>query len=153
MRFLYVTAFASLESRDQLPLQPQLHDARTVSVRTVPYGSVSTGVSARLTTPSVAVHLQDKDGGGELVPESRPAAECHQQPYTCRSSQRDANWLALPGDITAAELGQVMRELGLNPSDAELRDLVNEADLNNDGVISFDGTPVPGLLSLLTSDS
>ncbi len=34
-----------------------------------------------------------------------------------------------------------MRELGLNPSDAELRDLVNEADLNNDGVISFDGTP------------
>ena len=49
--------------------------------------------------------------------------------------------MALPGDITAAELGQVMRELGLNPSDAELRDLVNEADLNNDGVISFDGTP------------
>jgi hypothetical protein len=34
-----------------------------------------------------------------------------------------------------------MRELGLNPSDAELKDLVNEADLNNDGVISFDGMP------------
>ena len=32
-----------------------------------------------------------------------------------------------------------MRELGLNPSDAELKDLVSEADLNNDGVISFDG--------------
>ncbi|KAK4034689.1 hypothetical protein C8A01DRAFT_38848 [Parachaetomium inaequale] len=42
------------------------------------------------------------------------------------------------GDITAAELGAVMRELGLNPSDAELHDLVNEADLNHDGVISFD---------------
>ncbi|KAK4101227.1 EF-hand [Parathielavia hyrcaniae] len=42
------------------------------------------------------------------------------------------------GDITAAELGQVMRELGLKPSDDELRDLVNEADLNSDGVISFD---------------
>ncbi|KAG7284816.1 hypothetical protein NEMBOFW57_009431 [Staphylotrichum longicolle] len=42
------------------------------------------------------------------------------------------------GDITAAELGQVMRELGLNPSESELRDLVNEADLNNDGVISFE---------------
>ncbi len=64
---------------------------------------------------------------------------------------RDANWLALPGDITAAELGQVMRELGLNPSDAELRDLVNEADLNNDGVISFDGTPAPALPCLLTA--
>ncbi len=32
-----------------------------------------------------------------------------------------------------------MRELGLNPSDAELRDLVAEVDINNDGVISFDG--------------
>ncbi|KAK4153256.1 hypothetical protein C8A00DRAFT_34027 [Chaetomidium leptoderma] len=42
------------------------------------------------------------------------------------------------GDITADELGQVMRELGLNPSDSELRDIVNEADLNDDGSISFD---------------
>jgi calmodulin len=32
-----------------------------------------------------------------------------------------------------------MRELGLNPSPAELNDLVSEADLNSDGVISFDG--------------
>jgi calmodulin len=42
------------------------------------------------------------------------------------------------GDITADELGEVMRELGLNPSEAELHDLVNEADLNSDGVISFE---------------
>ncbi|KAK0611832.1 hypothetical protein B0T14DRAFT_607850 [Immersiella caudata] len=42
------------------------------------------------------------------------------------------------GDITAAELGNVMKELGLNPSDAELQDLVNEADVNKDGVICFD---------------
>ncbi|KAL2130343.1 hypothetical protein VTI74DRAFT_6569 [Chaetomium olivicolor] len=42
------------------------------------------------------------------------------------------------GDITADELGQVMKELGLNPSDEELRDLINEVDLNKDGVISFD---------------
>ena len=34
-----------------------------------------------------------------------------------------------------------MRELGLNPSDAELNDLVSEADINSDGVISFDGMP------------
>ncbi|KAJ4289904.1 hypothetical protein N0V88_006699 [Collariella sp. IMI 366227] len=46
------------------------------------------------------------------------------------------------GDITAEELGQVMKELGLNPTAEELRDLlrdlVSEADLNKDGVISFD---------------
>lgn len=42
------------------------------------------------------------------------------------------------GDITAAELGAVMRELGLNPSPEELQDIVNEADLNKDGVISFE---------------
>lgn len=33
-----------------------------------------------------------------------------------------------------------MKELGLNPSDAELEDLVNEADINKDGVICFDGS-------------
>ncbi len=32
-----------------------------------------------------------------------------------------------------------MKELGLNPSESELQDLVNEADLNKDGVICFDG--------------
>ncbi|KAK4184086.1 hypothetical protein QBC35DRAFT_442116 [Podospora australis] len=42
------------------------------------------------------------------------------------------------GDITAQELGDVMRELGLNPSKEELEDIVNEADLNKDGVISFE---------------
>ncbi|CCC13842.1 hypothetical protein SMACR_07478 [Sordaria macrospora] len=42
------------------------------------------------------------------------------------------------GDITAEELGVVMRELGLNPSKSELEDLVNEADINKDGVINFE---------------
>lgn len=43
-----------------------------------------------------------------------------------------------------------MRELGLNPSAEELQDIVNEADLNKDGVISFDGTPfLPLGISLL----
>ncbi|KAH8893889.1 EF-hand [Thozetella sp. PMI_491] len=41
------------------------------------------------------------------------------------------------GDITADELGEVMKSLGLNPSEAELQDLVSEADLNKDGVINF----------------
>jgi Ca2+-binding EF-hand superfamily protein len=44
-----------------------------------------------------------------------------------------------PGDITADELGNVMKELGLNPSQEELQDLINEVDINKDGVISFDG--------------
>lgn len=44
-----------------------------------------------------------------------------------------------PGDITADELGNVMRELGLNPSEDELQDLISEVDVNKDGVISFEG--------------
>ncbi|KAL2150466.1 hypothetical protein VTH82DRAFT_7029 [Thermothelomyces myriococcoides] len=42
------------------------------------------------------------------------------------------------GDITADELGNVMRELGLNPSEDELQDLISEVDVNKDGVISFE---------------
>lgn len=38
-----------------------------------------------------------------------------------------------------------MKELGLNPSEEELQDLVNEADLNKDGVISFEGRCLPSL--------
>ncbi|KAB5511660.1 hypothetical protein GE09DRAFT_1047467 [Coniochaeta sp. 2T2.1] len=41
------------------------------------------------------------------------------------------------GDITAEELGEVMRGLGLNPSDSELHDLIAEADVNKDGSIDF----------------
>jgi len=45
---------------------------------------------------------------------------------------------SLVGDITADELGHVMKSLGLNPSDAELLDIVAEADVNKDGVINFE---------------
>ncbi|KAH8902980.1 EF-hand [Coniochaeta sp. PMI_546] len=41
------------------------------------------------------------------------------------------------GDITAEELGEVMKGLGLNPSDSELHDLIAEADVNKDGSIDF----------------
>lgn len=41
-----------------------------------------------------------------------------------------------------------MRELGLNPSDAELNDLVGEADLDNDGVISFEGKDLSSITFL-----
>ncbi|KAL2016602.1 hypothetical protein VTK56DRAFT_3259 [Thermocarpiscus australiensis] len=42
------------------------------------------------------------------------------------------------GVITADELGHVMRELGLHPSNRELQDLINEADVSGDGALSFD---------------
>ncbi|KAK2005032.1 calmodulin [Colletotrichum falcatum] len=41
------------------------------------------------------------------------------------------------GDITAQELGAVMRSLGLNPSDTELNDMINEADADHNGTIDF----------------
>lgn len=41
------------------------------------------------------------------------------------------------GKITTRELGTVMRLLGQNPLELELKDLVNEVDMNNDGTIDF----------------
>ncbi|KAH6664159.1 EF-hand protein [Halenospora varia] len=41
------------------------------------------------------------------------------------------------GEITAKELGTVMKSLGLNASDSELQDMINEADADNDGTIDF----------------
>ena len=43
------------------------------------------------------------------------------------------------GEITAAELGSVMKSLGLKPSDIELQDIMNEIDVDQSGTISFDG--------------
>jgi hypothetical protein len=66
-----------------------------------------------------------------------------------RTACKDPDPLTTPlraGDITAAELGNVMKSLGLNPTDAELQDNVNEADVNKDGVISFAGTSPPSLI-------
>ena len=42
------------------------------------------------------------------------------------------------GRITAKELGTVMRSLGQNPSEAEIQDMVNEADIDGNGTIEFD---------------
>ena len=41
------------------------------------------------------------------------------------------------GTITIDELGSVMKSLGQNPSDSELRDMINEVDTDGDGVIDF----------------
>jgi len=42
------------------------------------------------------------------------------------------------GRITAVELGTVMRSLGQNPTEADLRDIIHEVDDNNDLTIDFD---------------
>jgi hypothetical protein len=42
------------------------------------------------------------------------------------------------GTITAEELGDVMRSLGQNPSDAELNDMINEVDVDRSGAIDFE---------------
>ena len=40
--------------------------------------------------------------------------------------------------ISAEELGQVMRSLGQNPSDTELRDMIKEVDVDLSGTIDFE---------------
>ncbi|KAJ0419370.1 hypothetical protein BJY00DRAFT_314203, partial [Aspergillus carlsbadensis] len=42
------------------------------------------------------------------------------------------------GDITATELGEVMRSLGQNPTDTELQDIIDELDVDRTGTIDFD---------------
>ncbi|KAG5645669.1 hypothetical protein DXG03_005507 [Asterophora parasitica] len=42
------------------------------------------------------------------------------------------------GTITHEELGTIMRKLGQNPSDSELRDMIREVDTDHNGTIDFD---------------
>ena len=41
------------------------------------------------------------------------------------------------GKIVIEELGTVMRSLGQNPTDAELKDMINESDADGNGFIDF----------------
>jgi len=41
------------------------------------------------------------------------------------------------GKITTKELGTVMRNLGQNPTDSELQEMINEVDLDGNGNIDF----------------
>lgn len=49
-----------------------------------------------------------------------------------------------PGQITAAELGEVMRALGQNPTESELQTIIDEADLDNNGALEFSGMVTRG---------
>ncbi|CAO3658281.1 unnamed protein product [Umbelopsis ramanniana] len=42
------------------------------------------------------------------------------------------------GSITAQELGIVIRSFGMNPTESELVDMVNEVDTNGNGTIDFE---------------
>lgn len=42
------------------------------------------------------------------------------------------------GTITTTELGTVMRSLGQNPTETELRDMINEVDEDGSGTVEFD---------------
>lgn len=46
---------------------------------------------------------------------------------------------SFPGHITAEELGEIMGSLGQNPTETELKDMVDELDLDRTGTIDFDG--------------
>lgn len=48
------------------------------------------------------------------------------------------------GTITTKELGTVMRSLGQNPTEAELKDMISEVDADKNGTIDF-----PEFLSLM----
>ncbi|RVD84729.1 uncharacterized protein DFL_006455 [Arthrobotrys flagrans] len=41
------------------------------------------------------------------------------------------------GEISIDELGAVMKSLGQQPTESELRDIIHEVDLNNTGTIDF----------------
>jgi Ca2+-binding EF-hand superfamily protein len=47
--------------------------------------------------------------------------------------------VSVSGEITAKELGEIMRSLGQDPSDSELKDMVNEVDTDKSGTIDFQG--------------
>nr|CDS31325.1 calmodulin 1 (phosphorylase kinase delta) [Hymenolepis microstoma] len=52
------------------------------------------------------------------------------------------------GSVTIEELGEVMRSLGLNPTDAELGDIINEGDIDGSRTIDF-----PEFLILMTKNT
>lgn len=60
-------------------------------------------------------------------------------PNITSSPSPDSNIVhSIAGTISAAELGDVMRSLGQQPTDAELQDMINEVDKDQSGSIEFE---------------
>ncbi|PWA30871.1 calmodulin [Artemisia annua] len=57
--------------------------------------------------------------------------------YTARSRNARHFYDDIIGCITTKELGTVMRSLGQNPTEAELQDMINEVDADQNGTIDF----------------
>jgi calmodulin len=57
------------------------------------------------------------------------------------------------GTITTKELGTVMRSLGTNPTEAELQDMINEIDVDGNGIIDFSEFLVMMARKLQNTDS
>lgn len=55
--------------------------------------------------------------------------------------------IPITGEITAEELGGIMKSLGQNATQTELEDIVNEVDVDHSGTIDFNGTQSPTLYS------
>ncbi|KAG6512413.1 hypothetical protein ZIOFF_030524 [Zingiber officinale] len=78
-----------------------------------------------------AFSLFDKDGNGILSPLSRFYLKCNPRLSAM------CLLVAFLCCITTKELGTIMRSLGQNPSEAELRDMISEVDADQNGTIDF----------------
>lgn len=59
---------------------------------------------------------------------------------SCETQRREKTDTACDsGQITVKELGTVMKNLGLHPSESELQDMLNEVDADGSGAIDFNG--------------
>lgn len=97
-------------------------------------GTTSQAVKATKPKPSSEAALANMQLSEEIIAEFREAFALF---------DKDGDGL-----ITTKELGTVMRALGQNPTEAELRDLIAEVDMDGSGAIDF-----PEFLAMMTKKS
>ncbi|POS81320.1 calmodulin [Diaporthe helianthi] len=82
----------------------------------------------------------DKDGNGQSLAVNSGLADDADRFSVYARNDRTERPLTPPcstGEITKDELGTIMRSLGLNPTDGELQDMVDEVDVDKNGTIDF----------------